>query len=153
MDQATDGGAWVNISTGYFAGAQFTFRVRAINGGGASAYTATVYGAPLTPEFVDAFQETVGAEQGITYQFTHPAQTGAGWITGYQLEARNATQSESWQPLAATGTAAATSLQFLGVALSSGTPSDSDEIELRIRAYKGSEYSPWSSTTSVSWAV
>ena len=69
-------------------------------------------------------------------------------MQGYTVQARNVTQSGAWETVTTPAPGSSASGIIDATAM---TPAgqDGDEIEVRIRAYKGAQNSPWSNTDSV----
>ena len=130
-------------------GVQIAAKVRSVNAAGNSAYTDTIYTTPEAPVIASI---TAPGVLNVEFEFTHPDQSGNAYVQGYYIEARNLTQSSAWEGMGTLppGYTAAVELDCTTM-----TPAgvDGDEIEVRIRAYKGALNSAWSNTMSVNISV
>jgi hypothetical protein len=95
----------------------------------------------------------VQSEDDGDLTFTHPWQEDPTGGLHYLIEVRNVTASIGWSG-AGTVTYLESTVAFPDLDEALGAqPGDSDEIEVRMRAYNGTSYSEWSNVLSFTYAV
>ena len=85
--------------------------------------------------------------------WTHPWQSAPAGGLDYRFEVRNVTAAIGWS---GAGTVSNLALSSYAPALADSLgapPSDADVIEVRMRAYNGTDYSDWSSVMSFEYSI
>jgi len=116
--------------------AQRAFRIDAVNADGATPSTV-IY---TRPSPCDSLGLTAQAELQISVSWSHLV-AAAPWIQGYTVEARNITQAGGWEVVM--GTPPGTTTGLINCEAMSPAGGDGDQIEVRVRAYKGALNSDW----------
>ena len=127
----------VSHQTNYAWGSgQRAFRIDAVNAAGRTA-SAVHYKVPDAPQL----DELILSGDTVEISWTHPAETGGGWVDTYGLRRR--VNAGSWETLPTVNFGTITNTDDVTALVTD------DEIDYEVRALKGALASPWTALGTI----
>ena len=127
--------------TGLDTGTQYDVQVRAVNGAGGGAWSATVTGA--TRPGAPSIDTVTGVVRGLTVKWSAPSADGDASVTSYDLRLIKTSADETvegnWRVVTGVWNAGALTVMVTGLEL--GT-----QYDVQVRAVNASGSGPWSAT-------
>ena len=127
--------------TGLDSGTQYDVQVRAVNGAGAGAWSATVTGTTPTRPETPTIDTVTGADGSLTVEWSAPASDGGDAVTSYDLRyiktSADETDDVNWTVEA--GVWSSGDLTATVTGLDSGT-----QYDVQVRAVNGAGAGAWS---------